>query len=173
MKKVILSILAIAALGTVSSAQQKMNSRKACPAASCTDHSYDHAYTSPGGAMSREQRVSGKACPAASCTDHSYDHAYTPAAADNPVNNGVGLSNREMLPARSSQAWTPVTTRTRDDAYSMNDYIFYGRYRSNGNVVPNPYNGDDAPSYDGAAKNAYRNMRANNESEPLPANNGQ
>lgn len=170
MKKVILSILAISAFSAGASAQQKAKGHKHCPAASCTDHRYDHAYNA-GNTPNMEwaENPSKKSCPAARCTDHSFDEAYN-------VSNGAPASSDQAMQSEvvaNQRTWTPVTTRTRDDAYSMNDFTFYGRYNKAGNGAPNPYSGDDAPSYDGAAKNAYRNIRANNDSEPLPANNGQ
>ncbi len=174
MKKMILSLIVMSAFGTTAFAQQKMHHRS-CPAASCTDHSYDQAYTSPANSMYRDVSNAGdeikpmrskKHCPASSCTDHSYDKAYSGGRPQKAaITNSPG--NIDEAYVRPSDAWKPVITRTRDDAYSMNDYTFYGR-----NSNPNPYNGDDAPSYDGAAKNAYRNMRANNDSEPLPSSTG-
>ncbi len=53
--------------------------------------------------------------------------------------------------------------------YGLNNFTLHGATAVNMNA---PYEGGDAPSYDGAARNAYRNMRANNESEPLAPNDG-
>ena len=53
--------------------------------------------------------------------------------------------------------------------YGLSNFTLHGATAVHMNA---PYQGGDAPSYDGAARNAYRNMRANNESEPLPDNSG-
>jgi hypothetical protein len=114
-----------------------------------------------------------KKCPAATCTDHTYDRAYSAGWNTERSTKPLARSRRMVIPAAEpNRTWTPAqsTVRLRDDAYSMSNYTIYGRNRS---TAPDPYNGDDAPSYDGAAKNAYRNMRANNDSAPLPASNGQ
>lgn len=175
MKKIITSIIVLSFMSVPAFAQQhKMkHTAKNCPAKTCTDHSYDQAYSAPKGSgveWVEEESMAKKNCPAATCTDHSYDQAYSagrPSAAKRDMNRGKATT---ISTTNRSNVWTPAPTRLRDDAYSMNDYTFYGRtYKTN----PDPYQGDDAPSYDGPAKNAYRNMRANNESAPLPANNGQ
>lgn len=98
--------------------------------------------------------------------DHSKDGAFSEkwaGQAQSPApdaNFAMGANQQAapMLPGRTNYYGYPLTGVTK-----------YGNYPVSMNA---PYQGQDAPSYDGAAKNAYRNMRANNESEPLPSNNG-
>lgn len=176
MKKIIASIIVLSWMSVPVFAQGKKMTHKgkSCPAATCTDHSYDQAYSAPKGSaewVDVTDESINKNCPAATCTDHSYDKAFSADARNMNYRSSTARNARkiEIPAARPSEIWTPAPTRNRDDAYSMSNYTIYSRqYKDN----PDPYNGDDAPSYDGAAKNAYRNMRANNESEPLPANNG-
>jgi len=181
MKKAIVSILIFSSMAIPSFAQKHMkHSAKNCPAKTCTDHSYDQAYSAPKGTMINgvewvDESSNRKKCPAATCTDHSYDRAYSAGwSTESRTGNRSSTARRMNIPeAQPTQAWTPAPTtvpvKLRDDSYSMSNYTIYGR----NSAAPNPYNGDDAPSYDGAAKNAYRNMRANNESAPLPPSTGE
>lgn len=102
-------------------------------------------------------------CPANSCTDHSYDEAYSARWADQ------AQSPRSSVVRVSSSPNVRTWGGMRDRHYTLNDFTVRERYPASMNA---PYNGADAPSYDGAAKNMYRNMRANNTSEPLPPNTG-
>ncbi len=172
MKKILASILILSEMAVPAFAQGKHVKHyggKSCPAATCTDHSYDKAYSAAQGSGVQNvewvETTEKKNCPAATCTDHSYDKAYTGGW---KVRSSAVTTRRVELPAaQPSEAWTPAPARLKDDAYSMSNYTIYGR------TAPDPYHGDDAPSYDGAARNAYRNMRANNESAPLPPSTGE
>jgi hypothetical protein len=171
MKKIIVSMLALAWMALPASAQKHQHKKgKVCPAATCTDHSYDEAYSASKSNTNQwmAEHSDKKDCPAATCTDHSYDEAYS---GGKPVLKQTG-SIKIVPDARPSTAWNAFTTRNQDNSYSFNDYTYYGRMNRGGNTASDPYNGDNTPAYDGAAKNGYRNMRANNESEPLPASNG-
>lgn len=173
MKKAILSLFAIAALSTGVFAQQKMSHHRSNQANNVTDHSYDRAYSSPQNSLEPGQFQQSERFDynrSSSNTYHDYDQAYNPAA-----------DRRDMMPSPASvesmsrvrrNEWKPRTRKVRNDAYYMGDFTVYGKHRKGG-VAPNPYNGDDAPSYDGAAKNAYRNMNSNKKSVVLPASNGQ
>ena len=108
-----------------------------------------------------------KDCPAATCTDHSYDEAYSATQQYDMAPRRRGTVTQPVLPP---DTW--VRMKGSENAYSMNEYVYYGRGTTGVNR-PSAYEGDNAPTYDGFEKNAYRNMRANNDSEPLPANNGQ
>ena len=96
--------------------------------------------------------------------DHSKDVAYSAQWADQaqspaPDAEFVIGNDQPVSPAKPG----------RTTYYSLKNFTLYGSYPVSMNA---PYQGSDAPSYDGATKNAYRNIRANNESEPLPANDG-
>jgi hypothetical protein len=99
--------------------------------------------------------------------DHSKDVAYSAAWAHKAVSPSpdanFAVTNIEALP-------TAMPGKTYFYSYGLNGFTLYGRYAQ---VRMNaPYMGMDAPSWDGPEKNKYRNMRANNESEPLPSNHG-
>lgn len=100
-------------------------------------------------------------------TDHSLDIAYSPEwyAALNAERNDEEVSLSESRRPQSIRNRGAINT-----TYTLRNYTVYGH--SSGRPRPSAYEGDDAPTYDGAAKNAYRNLRANNTSEPLPGNNG-
>ena len=173
MKKIITAMLILTCMAGTATAKGGKNKghkqQKGCPAATCTDHSYDQAYTAP-------QSHAKKDCPASSCTDHSYDEAYSAGwTSPAPVNTTTsGISNNPLMVDRVYG--TPlVNTRygsENPNAYSLNNYTFYGRTTTGVNR-PSAYEGDDAPTYDGFEKNVYRNMRYLNSSEQLPSNNGQ
>jgi hypothetical protein len=97
--------------------------------------------------------------------DHSYDKAYSAQwayAAKSPAPDAdfrIGAVNY-LSPALRGKTYY----------YSLENFTLYGAYPVSMNA---PYQGKDAPSYDGADRNAYRNIRANNESEPLPPNDGE
>jgi hypothetical protein len=98
--------------------------------------------------------------------DHSKDVAYSSqweGQAQSPA------PDAEFRLGVAQAQYTSPALRGKTYSYSLNNYTLYGSYPVSMNA---PYLGMDAPSYDGAARNAYRNMRANNESEPLPANDG-
>jgi hypothetical protein len=96
--------------------------------------------------------------------DHSMDEAYsakwahkaTSPAADADFTVGTGRSLRPWLGGRTMY-------------YGLNNFTVYGTTAVNMNA---PYQGGYAPSWDGPERNAARNIRANNESEPLPPNDG-
>lgn len=98
--------------------------------------------------------------------DHSKDVAYSAQWADQAQSPAPDANFRMDVAAAE---YTSPALRGKTYYYSLSNYTLYGSYPVSMNA---PYMGKDAPSYDGAAKNAYRNLRANNESEPLPANNG-
>ena len=97
--------------------------------------------------------------------DHSKDVAFSANWADQAVSPARNADFRmDAVPVESPALYGKTYF------YTLENFTFYGAYPVSMNA---PYLGKDAPSYDGAAKNAYRNMRANNESEPLPPNNGE
>lgn len=100
-------------------------------------------------------------------TDHSLDVAYSPEwyAALRAESSEDEVSINESRRQQSIRTRPAINT-----SYTLKNYTVYGN--SSGRARPSAYEGDDAPTYDGAAKNAYRNLRANNSSEPLPGNNG-
>ena len=53
--------------------------------------------------------------------------------------------------------------------YGLRNFTLHGVMAVSMNA---PYEGHDAPSWDGPVRNEYRNRRAYNESEPLPSNAG-
>lgn len=175
MKKIMMSFLATAWLAIPAMAQSSSSTSNSgtynCPAATCTNHSYDGAYNQnmpAGRSMARNshsrQMVSGKSvCMAATCTDHSYDGALSTnwsGQSQSPAPSVVRVSSSPNV-----RTWGGM----RDRHYDLNNFTVRERHAASMNA---PYNGYDAPSYDGAAKNKYRNMRANNESEPLPPLDG-
>ena len=104
--------------------------------------------------------------------DHSKDVAYSAHWADqaqSPPRDVDFSINAINNSANSTANLIPRGVYGKTYYYNLNNFTLYGSYPVSMNA---PYLGGDAPSYDGAAKNAYRNMRANNESEPLPANDG-
>ena len=122
-------------------------------------------FSVPALAQSNNRNSTGE-CPAQTCTDHSYDHAYSAKWAGQAQSPAPGTVVR-LNSQPNIRTWGGM----RDRHYNMEDFTVRGRYR-NANMS-SPYRGEDAPSYDGPARNAYRNIRANNTSEPLPPNNGQ
>lgn len=174
MKQILATLLLVSWLASPAMAKGKktkhVRGTQGCPAAICTDHSYDMAYTAPN---QPQEKV--KDCPAATCTDHSYDEAYsarkwhnipsekTTAPARNPL-----MVDRYYGPPRIDAG---PTAPAYPGTYTLSNYTFYG-HSWTGVQRPSAYEGDDAPTYDGAALNAYRNMRYLNVSERLPSNNG-
>lgn len=98
--------------------------------------------------------------------DHSKDGAYSAKWADQAQSPAP---DADFSIGANIQSSAPLVNRTYYYGYPLNNVTKYGYYPVSMNA---PYLGQDAPSYDGAARNAYRNLRANNESEALPANNG-
>jgi hypothetical protein len=96
--------------------------------------------------------------------DHSKDHAYSANWADEAQSPAPGTT----FQLGTSSAYHPYM-QGKTMYYGLSNFTLHGATAAN---MRGPYLGQDAPSYDGAAKNAYRNMRANNESERLPDNNG-
>lgn len=97
--------------------------------------------------------------------DHSKDVAYSAQWADQAVSPAPEADFRlGAVPSISPSLYGKTYY------YTLENFTYYGSYPVSMNA---PYQGKDAPSYDGADRNAYRNMRANNESEKLPPNNGQ
>jgi hypothetical protein len=96
--------------------------------------------------------------------DHSYDEAYSArwaATAQSPAPD-VDFSLTQGNGGRSY-----VNRGTR--YYGLNNYTIYGATAVS---MTAPYDGREAPSWDGPVKNRYRNLRAYNESEPIPSNSG-
>lgn len=181
MKKILISALLLGWLAAPASAQGKKKHYRHvkgdCPAATCTDHSYDKAYSKPdpnapvtGRTKGYKVTMKGAGCPAATCTDHSLDVAYSPEWHEAVARE----AGKEMVSPRSVslQRTTYWRAPVNGPYYNMGGYTVYG-HSVTGVNRPSAYEGDYAPSYDGPEKNAYRNLRANNTSEPLPANNGQ
>jgi hypothetical protein len=97
--------------------------------------------------------------------DHSKDVAYSANWADQAVSPSPSADFRMgAVPVESPALYGKTYF------YTLENFTLYGSYPVSMNA---PYQGKDAPSYDGANRNAYRNMRANNESEPLPPNDGE
>ena len=99
--------------------------------------------------------------------DHSKDVAYSAHwahEAQSPAPDADFSAD-----AKPAIPYTAAGVYGKTQYYTLKNFTLYAAHPVSMNA---PYEGGDAPSYDGAAKNAYRNMRANNESEPLPANDG-
>ena len=99
--------------------------------------------------------------------DHSKDVAYSAQWADQAISPAQDADFR--MGAEQSINPAVVVGRTYYYSYPLSNYTLYSSQPVTMNA---PYMGQDAPSYDGAARNAYRNIRANNESEVLPSNSG-
>ena len=97
--------------------------------------------------------------------DHSKDVAYSAAWADKAVspapdaNFALGSGDELLGKYLKGDTWY----------YGLNNFTLHGVTAVNMNA---PYYGGEAPSWDGPVRNNYRNMRAYNESEPLPSNAG-
>ena len=99
--------------------------------------------------------------------DHTKDVAYSARWADRAVSPAPDAS---FVIGATYYPTSSLRGKTYFYSYNLDGYTLYGRYAQ---VRMNaPYMGMDAPSWDGPEKNKYRNMRANNESEPLPSNHG-
>lgn len=126
---------------------------------------------SAGGKNTKGKKMANRAavCTGA-CIDHSHDEAYSARWADEARSPEPGV-HFKLTPSNNIRV---SSVAGRRNYYSINDFTVYGTrsYRS-GLSQHSPYEGEDAPSYDGHVKNEYRNMRANNTSEPLPSNDGQ
>jgi len=90
--------------------------------------------------------------------DHRYDKAYSAqwsnqAASPAPGANFALASDADLQPNMHGKTYY----------YSLQNFTKRGYYQVTMNA---PYLGQDAPSYDGAANNAYRNLTLNNGSEP-------
>ena len=96
--------------------------------------------------------------------DRSKDVAYSAAWADKAVSPAPGTN----FAIGSSDV---VGRYLKGDTwyYGLNNFTLHGVTAV---AMDAPYNGMDAPSWDGPVRNNYRNMRAYNESEPLPSNAG-
>lgn len=100
--------------------------------------------------------------------DHRYDGAASDAWAhlaqspDPNVSFALGA-----LP--TSQGGTSTAGRTYFYAYPLSNYTLYGTQPASMTAA---YEGRFAPSWDGPIRNRARNVRAYNESEPLPSNAG-
>ncbi len=124
------------------------------------------AFVSPASAKVRS-RVNSRQVPYMqnSAIDHSKDVAFT---AGMPVASPAPDADFTM--GQSATAMSPVAGKTLYYTYDLNGVTVHGRYAQvdmNGS-----YQGKDNPSWDGPEANKYRNMRAYNESEPLPPNSG-
>ncbi len=96
--------------------------------------------------------------------DHSHDQAYSAQWANQAV-SPTPDADFSVGAANAARPYLMGQTMY----YGLNNFTLIGTTAAAMNA---PYQGGYAPSWDGPAKNAYRNMRANNESEPLPANDG-
>jgi hypothetical protein len=96
--------------------------------------------------------------------DHSYDVAYSSRWADQAKSPdpdadftiGNGNAYRQFMKGGTTY-------------YGLRNFTVHGIMAVSMNA---PYEGHDAPSWDGPVRNNYRNIRAYNESEPLPSNDG-
>ena len=105
------------------------------------------------------------------CTDHSLDEAYSARWAD-----------QAQSPAPGAKVYSAAQSgKSAYAGYRTTYYSFPGQElpnvtvrdtRKSGYVRPSAYMGDDAPSYDGAATNAYRNMNVANTVDPIPPSTG-
>jgi hypothetical protein len=96
--------------------------------------------------------------------DHSMDQAYSARWADEarpPAPNAdFSMDNAYITGSYlKGQTWY----------YGLNNFTVHGIMAVSMNA---PYNGHDAPSWDGPIKNEYRNMRAYKSNVVLPPNDG-
>lgn len=148
MKKIIIALSLVAFVSTTSEARKnktRSGTTGNCSFATCTDHSYDAAYSSRWAA---EARVPNR-------------------AAQRAGDNGAYNSHSSYAGYRLGTSYYAFPTQNLEgvvvrDRSAQND----------GYVRPNPYLGDDAPSNDGHVKNEYRNMNVANTADVLPANDG-
>ena len=189
MKKILFSAALIALFGSPAFAQSKSDHPGNCPAKTCTDHSHDKAYSSGTTNADRtyhapdeytvKTKNSKKSCPAKTCTDHSLDKAYSPewsaavgAGQETTYTSNNTTSNTSYTAGRTNNSdmrdWLP---NNDVQYYNVTGYTVYGKGTTGVNR-PSAYEGDFAPTYEGPEVNAYRNLRSNNDSEPIPANNG-
>lgn len=96
--------------------------------------------------------------------DHSYDEAFSSRWADRAQSPAPGAD----FTIGKGTAYGPFL-HGRTNYYGLNNYTIYGATAVSMNA---PYEGHDAPSWDGPIRNNYRNIRAYNTSEPLPPNDG-
>lgn len=125
----------------------------------------------PAFAKGGNKKQQNKPCYFNTCTDHSFDEAYSARWAD-----------QAQSPAPGAHAYSAAqSSKSSYAGYATTYYAFPGQElpnvtvrdtRQSGHVRPSPYMGDDAPSYDGAAKNEYRNMNVANTYDPIPPSNG-
>lgn len=97
--------------------------------------------------------------------DHSKDVAYSAQWADQAVSPAPDADFSMMSPV-NTQA---VSGRTAYYGYPLANFTRHGYEKAAMNAA---YKGEYSPSWDGPAKNNYRNIRANNTSAPLPPNDG-
>ena len=90
--------------------------------------------------------------------DHSYDKAYSAQWANQATSPAPDANF-----ALASDADLQPNMRGKTYYYSLQNFTKRGYYQVTMNA---PYLGQDAPSYDGAANNAYRNLRLNSGQEP-------
>jgi hypothetical protein len=97
--------------------------------------------------------------------DHSKDVAYSAHWADQAQSPAPDA--KFSVGPNDAAYISPLLGKTY--YYNLKNFTYYAAYPVSMN---GPYQGKDAPSFDGVIKNKYRNMRASNESEPLPPNHG-
>ena len=126
-----------------------------------------------GFATAAEAKVKAKAKSAStpyaenSAIDHRFDGAASDAWAHLAQSPDPNVSfNMNALPV---QGKTAVAGRTSFYGFPLSNYTLYGTQPVSMNAA---YEGQYAPSWEGPARNRARNIRAYNESEPLPSNAG-
>lgn len=125
----------------------------------------------PAFAKGGKKAKSDKPCYFNTCTDHSFDEAYS-----------ARWAHEAESPAPGTHAYSASQSGKSSYAgYATTYYAFPGQElpnvtvrdtRNTGYLRPSPYMGDDAPSYDGPAKNEYRNMNVANTYDPIPPSTG-
>lgn len=125
----------------------------------------------PAFAKGGKKKQQDKPCYFNTCTDHSMDEAYSARWAHEAKSPAPGARVASVSQSGKSSYAGYVTTYYAFPGQELPNVTVRDTRRS-GYVRPSPYMGDDAPSYDGAAKNEYRNMNVANGYDPIPPNNG-
>lgn len=100
--------------------------------------------------------------------DHRYDGAASDAWAHQAQSPDPNVSfAMDRVPSTGTGG--AVAGRTFFYAYPLSNYTLYGTQPASMTAA---YEGQYAPSWDGPVRNRARNLRAYNESEPLPSNSG-
>jgi hypothetical protein len=99
--------------------------------------------------------------------DHRYDGAASDVWAYKAQSPAPGVNF--AAGAMPTQGGGTVAGRTFFYAYPLSNFTKYGTQAASMTAA---YDGQYAPSWDGPERNRARNIRAYNESEPLPSNAG-